>query len=342
MMKKTIFFITFAVISVLLLYFNLKVQSNDDVVKDYMKNKHEIDVKIVEKQEESPMVSSEIVYIVSPVDQSELLFTVTVNPDAEPDRIKDTYNQAVQTYQEYHKLKTVVPEIKKLGFSGEFKPHPLRYESKQVNGKWKNYISLPLNADFHFDVASFEEKELDRFLKLIKFIQKSGASIQQVTVEDSSDGLNTKTFILDLEKLSDTSSTEALLAQFKTMNWELASYHSNKKWEKEAQKIENERFSFGSKSDNYWFNCQTTDEKGDCTTILVTVSYQKDGLNQRNPHLKEDLNAIFYFFDHTMKPKPNVEYNLLETDNPNPIRFTQADRNKYKTTDALIKGLFKK
>ncbi|MED1863888.1 hypothetical protein P4V41_10545 [Fictibacillus nanhaiensis] len=341
-MKKIIFFVTCAVIIILMLYLNLKIESNDDVVKGYMKNKHGIDVKIVEKKEESPMVSSEIVYIVSPVDQSEVLFTVTVNPDTDPAQIKDTYNQAVQTYKEYHKLETVVPEIKKLGFSGEFKPHPLRYESKQVNGKWQNYISLPLKMNSRLNISSFEEKELDRFIKLIKLIQNSGASIQQVTVEDSGDELESKKIIMKMDHLKDISSREAFLTQLKTMNWELASSYSNKKWEKEAQKIENERFSFGSEYDEHWFNCQTTNEKGECTSILVPVTYQKDGLNQRNPFLKEDLNTIFHFFDHTMKPKPNVEYILLEPDNPNTVRFTQADRNQYKSTEDLIRGLFKK
>lgn len=341
-MKKTIFFVTCAVISVLMLYFNLKVESNDDVVKDYMKKKHGVTIQINEKIEEHPMVSSEIVYTASPVDQSDLLFSVTVNPDSDPAEIKDTYNQAVQTYQEYQKLKTVIPDIKKLGFDGDFKPDPLRFQSKQVNGKWQNYITLPLQMDSRLDVASFEEKELDRFIKLIQLIQDSGASIQQVTVDDGGDKYESKRFLMKLEQLKGISSREAFLTQLKTMNWELASFYSNKRWEKEAKKIENERFSFGSKYDDYWYNCQTTNDKGECTSILVPITYQKDGLNQRNSYLKEDLDAIFFFFDHIMEPKPNVEFILLEPDNPNTVRFTQADRYKYKSTDELIKGLFKK
>jgi hypothetical protein len=48
-------------------------------------------------------------------------------------------------------------------------------------------------------------------------------------------------------------------------------------------------------------------EKGECTSIIATVTYQEGGLKQSNPYLLEDLNTIFHFFGKTMKPKPILE-----------------------------------
>jgi hypothetical protein len=316
----------------------------DQLIINYIKEKYGVNSVIKEKHEEPEMVSSEVNYILYSKDNEDVLFTVTVDYAGDEPKIKDTYNQAVETNKEYQKLKKVIPAIKKIGFKGRSSAEiRVDYKSQKVGNGWRNYISLYLKTDSPINIRTFEEKELVRFYKLVKIIQDSGAAIDHVGVEDNQEMTETTTIVIKMNQLKDVKSTDEFLFQLKKSNWELASFYANKKWEDEAKKVENERFKFGAQYEDYWFNCLVQNEKGECTSILATVTYQNGGLKQSNPHLKEDLNKIFAFFENTMKPKPTVELSLQESgDSGEMVRFTQAELKQFKSTDDLIKGLFKK
>jgi hypothetical protein len=346
-MRSSIFLMAIVVLSItaILGYSKLNPDSRGNhIVKDYMKEKYGVNSQIKEQRGDAGIENSEVEYVVFPTNNEEVLFTVTVDYVSDPPKIKDTYNQALATNKEYQKFKKVIPAIKDLGFQGRYSSEMLLdYTSKNVEGEWKNYITLPLKVRSAIDITTFEEQELDGYYKLVKIIQNSNAAINQVAVEDTRDTTVSKTIVIKMDQLKDVTSKEGFLSQLIRTNWELASLYANKKWEKEAKNIENERFRFGTEYDDYWFNCLVTNEKGECTSILATVTYQEGGLKQSNPYLLEDLNTIFHFFDKTMKPKPILELSLQEGGQSNEmVRFTQAERSQYKTTEDLIKRLFKK
>ncbi|OJH19538.1 hypothetical protein BLX88_10215 [Bacillus obstructivus] len=271
-------------------------------------------------------------FTVSPKNNKRLTFTVYI--DYTSNKITDTYDQGLKTYKEEKKLnKEISSQIYNLGFKDEFSNYiDLQFVAGGENN-YKNLLYLSTEKPIQFN--PFKEKK--RYYQLLEVLKKSHANIHKVIVTDA----NSNSLQLDKYMLQNDLNSDEFLTRLKIANWELASYYSNKKWSKELDKIKNERFYFGSQYDKYTYNCQVMNQKAECTTILVIVTYQNGGLNMKNPYLKEDLKTIFNFFDHTMKPKPRWEILFVEPDTQKSVRFFESDRNRFKNIDVFLMNYFK-
>ncbi|MCH7321581.1 hypothetical protein LZ480_06705 [Solibacillus sp. MA9] len=319
--------------------------SNDELIKDYVKDTYGIDI-VVKDSYKNSLELGEDSYIVAPVDHQEMEFSVVVYDNPTEDEInyksehfiKDNYLNALEADKELHKLDKVIPDINKLGFDESFNDEN-RVFIGEVGGKkaiWSSFYSTS-----HMELASFEEKDLDRLFELYKLVKQSGALFEIIYVSDMREPHESETFVFDMEKLKGVKTKEDFLLEMKKSNANIASLYENKKWESEKKKIENERFTFDSKYDDYWFNCTLTNGNGECTNIFVTVYFKENSLTKSNINLEKDLNAIFTLFEKTIYPKASIEYCFIEEGSDDSVRFTDYEIKKYSSTLDFINKNFK-
>lgn len=296
-----------------------------------MKNEYGINVEI--KQLIRYGIASNKEYIVSPKNNKDIEFSVIIDPSTER-VITDNYSRALEVNIEQHKLEKVIPDIEKLGFIGSIN------DEIRVSFLGEQNIVF-LNSTSPFEIATFEEKELDRFFDIQELIKGSGALIHRVNVSDMREPSESNYISLDMGMLKSVSTKEDLLLQIKKSNWEIASFYENKKWESEKANVENERFTFGSKYDDYWFNCRETNEKGECTNIFVSLNFKENSLTKANNNLEKDFNSIFTLFEKTITPKAMIEYSFIEVGSDDSVRFTDQEIAKFGTTSNFIDKNFK-
>lgn len=310
-------------------------QSDERIVKEYAKNEYGIDVEIKELKNTGFLSDDE--YIVFPKNHEDLEFTIIVPFD--DGIISDNYSRALAADQELHKLKKVMSEVRDLGFSGsnngEIKVDFVKIGKDLSSNK---YI-VNLYSDSPIKIVSFEDKELDRYFKLLSLIQQSEAKIHRVFISDRREPVDSNTIVLNMDNLNNVKTKEGLLLQIKRSNWKFASYYENKKWESKKAKVENERFTFGSKYDEYWFNCGEMNETGECTSIFVQIEFKENSLNQENVYLEEDLNSIFNLFK-TIAPTANIEYSFIEEESDDSKRFMDHEIKKFGETSNFIEKHF--
>lgn len=93
--------------------------------------------------------------------------------------------------------------------------------------------------------------------------------------------------------------------------------------------MQNRRFTFDSKYNDYWFKCRATNDKGKCTNIFVQIYFKDHSLTQANSHLEEEFNTIFMLFE--------KRYSFIEESSDNSIHFTGAEIAQYASTADFIK-----
>ncbi|WP_338653620.1 hypothetical protein [Lysinibacillus sp. Y5S-8] len=95
--------------------------------------------------------------------------------------------------------------------------------------------------------------------------------------------------------------------------------------------MQNRRFTFDSKYNDYWFKCRATNDKGKCTNIFVQIYFKDHSLTQANSHLEEEFNTIFMLFE--------KRYSFIEESSDNSIHFTGAEIAQYASTADFIKKI---
>ncbi|UHA73544.1 hypothetical protein [Paenibacillus sp. 481] len=306
-------------------------QSDEYRVKQYVKNEYGVNVEIIKLSREG--IFSNKKYTVSPKNHKDIQFTVVIDYTTDS-VIADNYARALEVDNELHKLEKVIPDVEKLGFKDG-----INDEIRVGFTEEKN--SLFLHSISPIEIATFAEKELGRFFELQKLIKQSGALIHHVSVYDMREPSKRKSIHLDMEKIKSVTTKEQLLSHIKKSNWEMVSFYENKKWESEKASVENGRFTFGTKYDEYWFNCRETNEKGECSNILVTLSFKENSLTKANSNLEQDFNSIFTLFEETITPKAKIEYIFIEDGASDPVRFTEQEIAKFGTTSNFIAKNFK-
>lgn len=191
--------------------------SNDELIKDYMKDTHGIDI-VIKNSNKNELELGEDSYTVSPVDHQEMEFSVVVESylaEDEPELnyrgkhlIKDNYLNALEADTELHKLDKVMPDINKLGFEESFNDEN-RVLIGEAGGK-KAIWSL-LYSTTPMEITSFEEKELDRFFELYKLLKQSGALFEIIIVSDMREPHESVSFVLDMENLKGVNTKEEFL-----------------------------------------------------------------------------------------------------------------------------------
>lgn len=303
-------------------------------VKEYVKEKYGYNVEI--KSLSRAGFNADYEFLVFPENHKDLQFEVVL--DSYTDAITDDYAYAIEADKAFHQLEKVIPAIEQLGFQG-----PDYFDGEIRVDYWaeKKMHNLYLYSVTPLEMATFEDQELDRFFELQRIIQQSGADITAVSVTDMREPADSKSVSFNMNAVKSVNTKEALFTQIKRGSWELASFDENKKWEAEKAKIENDRFTFQSEYDDYWFNCRETNEKGECTNIFVTIYFNENSLTQSNTYLEQDLDAIFTLFEKTMTPRAAIEYNFIEKGSDDSVRFLDKEIERYESTAQFIRQNFK-
>lgn len=311
------------------------------VVEDYVEEKYGFEVEVVEKN--SYGIGSDIEFTVSPKKEEHIRFVVTVDPD-DYTIIEDDYEFALNTDKEYEKLKTVIPEIEKLGFTGN--------EGDMIRLKYiGDSTYLYLESDKAVNYKTFVKEDLDTYYELYKLIKKSQANISSVDAAGAYKEQETQNGIsFDLEKPGTERTKEQFLADLKKNHWEIGNFEVESRLAKEVKQLNNERFHFGSQYDDThddpfdsWFHCDGSNEQGECLSAVLSVTYQKGGLHSDNPYLSEDLIAIFDFIETHLEPEIKINYIYFEGAElaMEELDIGYEERMKYKDTDELIDYLMK-
>ncbi|AIY05699.1 hypothetical protein Plano_1734 [Planococcus sp. PAMC 21323] len=313
----------------------------DHIVEDYVEEKYGFKVDIVEKNTYG--IGSATEFTVSPEKEEHIRFTVSVDSD-DYTVIEDDYALALNIDKEYEKLKIVIPEIEKLGISGT-EGDPIRLDYIEDSA----YLYMESDKPVRFD--TFVKEDLDTYYELYKLINKSQAEIVAVSVAGAykeNETQNGISFYLDASGKERTK--EQFLVDLKKTHPEIGEYEVESRLVKEVDQLNNERFHFGSKYDDThddpfdnWLSCQGINEQGECTSAVLSVTYQKGGLDSNNPYLSEDLTAIFDFVETHLEPEIKInhiylrgaEYSMEEFD------VGYEERMKYKDTNELIEELSK-
>jgi len=206
--------------------------SNDQLIKDYVKDAHGIDI-VVKDSYKNSLELGEDSYIVAPVDHQEMEFSVVVYDSPSEAEInykskyliKDNYLNALEADTELHKLDQVIPNINKLGFKESFNDEN-RVFIGEVGGKkaiWTFFYSKS-----HMELASFEENDLDRLFELYKLIKQSGALFEMILISYMRDPHERVTFVFDMKKLKGVNTKEDFLLEMKKTNVGIASLYENK------------------------------------------------------------------------------------------------------------------
>lgn len=311
--------------------------SDERKVQEYAKEEYGIDVEI--KDVSNKGFQSEYEYEVSPLKHDDLEFTIIL-PNGEGE-ITDNYSRALAADKELHQLDSIMPKMKELGFKGGSQNGNLKMNFvKMGKDPSVNKYMVDLYTSSPIEIATFEEEQLDRYFKLLTLLKESGAKINRVYIYDKENSTDSNSVALNMDELKNANSKEDLLLHIKRFNWRFASYYQNKKWESEKEKVENERFKFGSGYADYWFNCGEVNENEECSRILVQVEFKDDSLNKENRYLEEDLTSIFHFFDR-IAPHAQIEYRLIEEGSDDPKSVYRYKIKKFDDISSFIDKNFK-
>lgn len=329
-------FISFIAISIGYLYFAftpfLGKAPPDHVVKNYIEEKYDFEIDIIESNALGMSGSSE--FTVSPENNKEIKFKVNVD-SFDHTVIEDDYPYALEADKEFQKLKPVIPAIEEMGFTADSNPE-IRLNH------YGDSIHLYLKDAENLNFKTFAADELDRYYELYELIQESQAEIDEITI---SEDLNAFSITLSMESLSTVTNKEEFLKEIKIYQPLIVSHELVRQFSGEANKTENERFYFGNQfaekhgdDDEPWLYCIEVNENAKCTSAYVTITYQVEGFTSSNPYLAEDLATIFDFITTHVEPEIRVETIALEANDlsGDSLEIGYEDRMAYKNIDELI------
>lgn len=307
----------------------------DYVVKNYVEDKYDFRVDIVETRTFGMGGPPE--FVVSPKNNEDIRFNVIVD-SFDHTIIEDDYTYALEADEEFQKLKTVIPAIEEMGFTGS--EHPdirLNYNYDSI------YLILMDQEGINFKM--FAADGLDRYYALYQLNVESQADLETITIADES-----SSYSLDLymEPLAAAKNKKEFLTILKTYHPLIVSHELVRQLQDEAAAIENERFYFGNQfakehgdDEDPWLHCIEVNETAECTSAHITITYQEDGFTSDNPYFAEDLETIFGFIATHLEPEIRVETISLEADDlsGDSLEIGYEERMKYENVDELIEFL---
>lgn len=309
-----------------------ELTETEQLAKDYAEEKYGFEVDVVEDDIAKIYSSADV--ILSPKNAEEIRFGVQID-HSDHTIIKDDYQFALDADKELKKLKSVIPAIEKLGFTGT--------ENSAIR---LNYIDdstfLSLRSDEVVDFKNFIEEELDRYYELYQLIKKSQANLTSFSVSgsDEENGIS-----LYLEPPSMVKTKDEFLIALKIGYLELVNYEIESQYATEVKNLNNDRFNLGNQYDHTyddpfdsWLHCTEANEAAECTSAVLSVTYQEDKLNSSNPHLTEDLTAIFKFIETHLEPEIKIEFVYIDGAVPSleSVDIGYEERMKYEDVDELI------
>ncbi|WP_205854519.1 hypothetical protein [Planococcus halotolerans] len=340
-MKKTIL-LTTGVIAALIIgvviwlvadYF-IESQIEDRNAREFIEEKYDMEAVII-RETNADFVNGHS-YEMAFEEQRDVVFTVTVDVENYSTIYRDDYEAVRKLHELRGNMEKLMPEIEAIGFT---EPSTVELAEHVVKSMKTGEAVRWLNLETEDSYETIERPEVQKVKELLDLQRKHGLDVQKILI-DSKSGGNSVT--MDLRTMEEVHSVEEVEAHVIGNDLTLAGKRFEEKWSNAAAEAETERFSFNDEFDDNWVSCHQVNHKGDCINLLANVTFAPGELSRQNPHLEEDLNAIFNFFD-SIEPKMmqvDLVMNDLETEG-NTVRLFLRERKNYESTEALIEDLVK-
>ncbi|MBJ7987852.1 hypothetical protein [Bacillus cereus] len=261
------------------------VNTNEDQVKKYIKEKHGIDVVVTDWGAMHEGNMGHTYHTVQVKNNKNIQFRVEVDGFLYSKIKGDEYQYGKNTYEEYKKFKPILEEIKKLGYEESENENVLQYilDDDNTGGKPTDELLLTLKTSNKIDYNQFESAELDRLYALFQLIQKSNRKITELDINDH----NGESIGLPFNNVQKVITKEELLL---TMKNTLRSYwtyliQTQTKVGERLKEIQNDRFVIES------ITCSNPKD-GECPKYDVTLVFNDSTMQYNNPYVVEDLTKV--------------------------------------------------
>lgn len=319
--------IVFVVVSYFL---NTKAEARD--AREYMEEKYGMDAVIV--SEKRPDMVDPLTYTMAFEDQRDVVFNVTVQTIDYSTIYRDDYPGVLAHHNLQEQANELLPNIEAIGFSAPSDNKLADYVVKDMaTGDTVRWLNLETDDSYE----TIERPEVQKMKELLDLQREYNIDVQKINIQSR----NEENFIiLDLRTMDGALSVEELEAHVVGSDLRLATNRMQAKWQEAADNAATERFGFYDEWHDKWMSCHAVNPNGDCIHLLASITFDRGELSQQNPHLEEDLDAIFGFFD-AIEPKlTTVEVAMSDKEREgDPVRFFLSERQNYGSTRELIEAL---
>ncbi|PPA71169.1 hypothetical protein C4B60_03620 [Jeotgalibacillus proteolyticus] len=303
---------------------------SDRKIQNYFKEKYNIDVKVISREEWNTGNMGDFTHKVRLKDNKNVTFDVNVSEDTVTG---DNYPIAAKNYEEYKKFEKVLPTVEQLGFELKYGENFIFHE---VYGSDQVKIFLDLYTSEKIDYLTFEQQQLDNYYQLVDVVRSSGADIHLLTIEDKRQDPN---FIsVPMKELPKDLTKDDLYLKIRQRNLDMVSTLENEEATKVTSKLETKRYEFADHYYHNWLMCGETNAETECKWYFVNVEYEQDGLNLTNEHLVSDITYIYEFLSEYLNNKPfklNVTEPREDVDSPS-IHMEYEEWGKYEDIQHLL------
>ncbi|MED0906577.1 hypothetical protein CN327_25610 [Bacillus cereus] len=262
------------------------VNTNEDQVKKYIKEKHGIDVVVTDWGAMHEGNMGHTYHTVQAKNNKNIQFRVEVDGFLYSKIKGDEYQYGKSTYEEYKKFKPILEEIKKLGYEESENENVLQYilADDNTGGKATDELLLTLKSSNKIDYSQFESTELDRLYALFQLIQKSNRKITELDINDH----NGESIGLPFNNVQKVITKEELLLKMKNTLSRYWTYliQTQTKVGERLKEIQNDRFVIEG------ITCPHP-EDGECPKYKVTLVFNDSTMQyNNNPYVVEDLRKV--------------------------------------------------
>lgn len=261
------------------------VNTNEDQVKKYIKEKHGIDVVVTDWGAMHEGNMGHTYHTVQVKNNKNIQFRVEVDGFLYSKIKGDEYQYGKNTYEEYKKFKPILEEIKKLGYEESENENVLQYilDDDNTGGKPTDKLLLTLKSSNKIDYSQFESTELDRLYALFELIQKSNRKITELDINDH----NGESIGLPFNNVQKVITKEELLLTMKNTLGGYWTYliQTQTKVGERLKEIQNDRFVIED------ITCSSPKD-GECPKYKVTLVFNDSTMQYNNPYVVEDLRKV--------------------------------------------------
>jgi hypothetical protein len=276
------------VILIFAVIFYMASNSIETKLDRYFEKKYGIEVVMVVEEEWNTGNMGHLTHEVAVKGNKHIKFNVFVS---DGEITGDTYHRGLDVYEQYKKLKPLLPEIEALGYGEPPFGNYLEY-MREVAGEYNLIFSRNGKLDFH----TFEEEGFSDFYQLVQLIDESGINVRSLSVyytEPLREGEMPGGLSLWMGGLKNAKSEEEVLEMLRTGNWDLKNAYISKTYDEAIEKAENERFKFEAVYEDYWLTCRNIYPiTGYCSPYVAQVAYPLNEFQPDSPLLAEDLERV--------------------------------------------------
>lgn len=309
-------------------------QTEDRNAKEFIEEKYGMEVKIVD---EKPADFVDFhTYQMAPTEQEDVVFTVEVSEENYSTIYRDDYKAVRKEHELHQQVEKLMPQIERIGFSASSPDERVEHVVKDMRtGEAVHWLNLKTDKSYE----TIERSEIQELKSLLDLQRENNIDVQKIIIESKREE---HFVVLDMREMGEVQSIEDVEKYIIGSDLRLAGERMQAKWQDAAAQAETERFRFHDQWKDQWISCHQVNDAGDCVNLLANVTFSPGELSRENPHLVEDLDAIFNFFD-SIEPKlMTVDLVMVDPEREgDPVRFFLKERKNYESTQQLIEDLVK-